>query len=156
MSTSLSRVECKKHLLLFSASTPVGAITSYLAFSFFGSKQVDGVGTALLISVSISREGVAASTSLIWVDSRAEVFFTWQPCCSQSLMIARRLKVLVRKCEFCSSWWGFSCPSRWGVYWTMDMITARLTSRHDHSMFSKIDILHDILQSEPATVQVFC
>jgi hypothetical protein len=67
MSTSLSRVECKKHLLLFSASTPVGAITSYLAFSFFGSKQVDGVGTALLISVSISRENVAASTSLIWV-----------------------------------------------------------------------------------------
>ena len=28
---------------------------------------MDGVGTALLISVSISRENVAASTSLIWV-----------------------------------------------------------------------------------------
>jgi len=50
MSTSLSRVECKKHLMLFSASTPVGAIASYASFSFFGSKHVDGVGTALLIS----------------------------------------------------------------------------------------------------------
>jgi zinc transporter 9 len=52
MSTTLSRVECKKHLILFSASTPVGAIASYASFSFFGSKHVDGVGTALLISVS--------------------------------------------------------------------------------------------------------
>ncbi|KAH9065440.1 Zinc/iron permease [Lactarius vividus] len=50
MSTSLSRVECRKHLLLFSASTPVGAVTSYASFYFFGSKRVDGVGTALLIS----------------------------------------------------------------------------------------------------------
>ncbi len=54
MSTSLSRVECKKHLMLFIASTPVGAIVSYASFSFFGSKHVDGVGTALLISVSFS------------------------------------------------------------------------------------------------------
>jgi zinc transporter 9 len=52
MSTSLSRVECRKHLLLFSASTPVGAITSYASFVFFGLKKVEGVGTALLISVS--------------------------------------------------------------------------------------------------------
>lgn len=50
MSTSLSRVECKKHLILFSASTPVGAIASYASFSIFGSKHADGVGTALLIS----------------------------------------------------------------------------------------------------------
>ncbi|KAI0300306.1 Zinc/iron permease [Russula brevipes] len=50
MSTSLSRAECRKHLLLFSASTPVGAIASYAAFSFFGLKQADDVGTALLIS----------------------------------------------------------------------------------------------------------
>jgi zinc transporter 9 len=54
MSTSLSRAECRKHLLLFSASTPVGAIASYAAFSFFGLKQADDVGTALLISVSFS------------------------------------------------------------------------------------------------------
>src|SRR6266699_7066933 len=47
MSTSLSRVECKRHLILFSTSTPVGAIASYASFSFFGSKNVDGVGTAL-------------------------------------------------------------------------------------------------------------
>ena len=53
MSTSLSRVECRKHLLLFSASTPVGAITSYASFVFFGLKKVDGVGTALLISVGL-------------------------------------------------------------------------------------------------------
>ncbi|KAI0251985.1 Zinc/iron permease [Lactifluus subvellereus] len=50
MSTSLSRADCKKHLLLFSASTPVGAIASYASYSLFGSDQVDGVGTALLIS----------------------------------------------------------------------------------------------------------
>ncbi|KAI0269809.1 Zinc/iron permease [Gloeopeniophorella convolvens] len=50
MSTSLSRMDCRKHLLLFSASTPVGAIASYASFSFFGAKQVDGVGTALLVS----------------------------------------------------------------------------------------------------------
>ncbi|KAF8262282.1 Zinc/iron permease [Lactarius quietus] len=50
MSTSLTRVECRKHLLLFSASTPVGAITSYASFFFFGPKKVDGVGTALLVS----------------------------------------------------------------------------------------------------------
>ncbi|KAI0004541.1 ZIP zinc transporter-domain-containing protein [Russula compacta] len=52
MSTSLSRMECRKHLLLFSASTPIGAIASYASFSVFGTEQVDGVGTALLISVS--------------------------------------------------------------------------------------------------------
>jgi len=50
MSTSLSRVECRKHLLLFSASTPVGAVASYASFFFFGPKKVDGVGTALLVS----------------------------------------------------------------------------------------------------------
>jgi zinc transporter 9 len=54
MSTSLTRAECKKHLLLFSASTPLGAIASYASFSFFGSRQVDDVGIALLISVSFS------------------------------------------------------------------------------------------------------
>ena len=54
MSTSLSRAECKNHLLLFSASTPVGAIASYVSFSFLGARHVDGVGIALLISVSSS------------------------------------------------------------------------------------------------------
>jgi solute carrier family 39 (zinc transporter), member 9 len=52
MSTSLSRADCKKHLLLFSASTPVAAVASYASYSFFGSARADGVGTALLISVS--------------------------------------------------------------------------------------------------------
>jgi len=52
MSTSLSRAECKKHLLLFSASTPLGAIASYAFFTFFESRQADNVGLAMLISVS--------------------------------------------------------------------------------------------------------
>jgi len=39
--------------ILFSASTPVGAIT-FASFSFFGLKHLDGVGSALLISVSFS------------------------------------------------------------------------------------------------------
>lgn len=64
-------------------------------------------------------------------DSRAEVFFMWQPCCSQSPMIARHLKELVRKCEFFSLCWGFSRPLHWVLYWTMDTIMARLSSRHD-------------------------
>jgi len=50
MSTSLSRAECKKHLLLFSASTPLGAIASYASFTFFKSRQADNVGLAMLIS----------------------------------------------------------------------------------------------------------
>ncbi len=54
MSTSLTRVGCKKHLILFSASTPLGAIASYASLSFFGSRRADDIGIALLISVSFS------------------------------------------------------------------------------------------------------
>lgn len=36
MATSLPRIECRKHLAVFSASTPIGAIASYAAFSFVG------------------------------------------------------------------------------------------------------------------------
>ena len=53
MSSSLSRADCRKHLLLFSASTPVGAVVSYASFFFFGPKRVYDVGTALLVSVSL-------------------------------------------------------------------------------------------------------
>jgi zinc transporter 9 len=54
MSTSLTRAGCKKHLILFSASTPLGAIASYASLSFFGSRREDDIGIALLISVSFS------------------------------------------------------------------------------------------------------
>ncbi|KAI0056278.1 hypothetical protein BV25DRAFT_1814346 [Artomyces pyxidatus] len=50
LSTSLSRTECRRHLLVFSASTPVGAVLSYSLFSFFGAGEVNRVGTALLVS----------------------------------------------------------------------------------------------------------
>ncbi|KAI9512392.1 Zinc/iron permease [Russula earlei] len=50
MSTSLSRAECKRHLLSFSASTPVGAIASYMSLSFLGAGKPDSVGIALLVS----------------------------------------------------------------------------------------------------------
>ena len=53
LSTTLSRSECKKHLLAFSASTPCGAIISYAIFSLLGvgDSHADWTGIALLISV---------------------------------------------------------------------------------------------------------
>ncbi|TFK73612.1 Zinc/iron permease [Pluteus cervinus] len=50
LATSLPRADCKKHLAAFSASTPVGAIVSYLLFSFFGGVEGKWTGIALLIS----------------------------------------------------------------------------------------------------------
>ncbi|KZT02185.1 Zinc/iron permease [Laetiporus sulphureus 93-53] len=51
LSTSLPRSECKKHLALFSASTPLGALASYVLLSFFGtSSEGRWPGVALLIS----------------------------------------------------------------------------------------------------------
>jgi zinc transporter 9 len=53
LSTTLSRSECKKHLIAFSASTPCGAILSYVIFSVLGlaDSRGDWTGVALLISV---------------------------------------------------------------------------------------------------------
>lgn len=50
LSTSLPRVECKKHLFVFSCSTPVGAVVAYSVFAFLGIGQAHNVGIALLIS----------------------------------------------------------------------------------------------------------
>ncbi|KAH9480620.1 Zinc transporter ZIP9 [Psilocybe cubensis] len=51
LSTNLPRPDCKKYLAIFSLSTPVIAIVSYLLFSFFGaSDETNLIGTALLIS----------------------------------------------------------------------------------------------------------
>jgi len=50
LTTSLSRSGCRKHLTIFSASTPLGAIVSYGLFSYFGGGDVNRVGIALLIS----------------------------------------------------------------------------------------------------------
>ncbi|KIM43190.1 hypothetical protein M413DRAFT_444004 [Hebeloma cylindrosporum] len=51
LSTSLSRPNCKKYVAIFSASTPLSAIVSYVLFSSLG-KGNDGnlIGMALLIS----------------------------------------------------------------------------------------------------------
>jgi solute carrier family 39 (zinc transporter), member 9 len=53
LATNLSRTRCKYHLAAFSASTPFGALASYLIFSFLGLRHRDGdwVGMALLVSV---------------------------------------------------------------------------------------------------------
>jgi zinc transporter 9 len=53
LSTTLSRSECKKHLIAFSASTPCGAILSYVIFSVLGlaDSRGDWTGIALLLSV---------------------------------------------------------------------------------------------------------
>jgi len=51
LSTSLPRSECKKHIAVFSASTPIGALASYAILSFFGtSSEGRWPGVALLIS----------------------------------------------------------------------------------------------------------
>ncbi|THH16860.1 hypothetical protein EW146_g3831 [Bondarzewia mesenterica] len=50
LSTSLSRPECRKYLIIFSASTPLGAIVSYGLFSLLGLGQSHQVGSALLVS----------------------------------------------------------------------------------------------------------
>lgn len=51
---SLPRADCKKHLLVFSLSTPLGAMLTYAIFSILGSQGgLDGLaGGALLVSVS--------------------------------------------------------------------------------------------------------
>ncbi|KDQ62606.1 hypothetical protein JAAARDRAFT_189904 [Jaapia argillacea MUCL 33604] len=51
LSTSLSRSQCKRHLALFSASTPIGAISSYFLLSIFGAGGGGKLtGFALLVS----------------------------------------------------------------------------------------------------------
>lgn len=52
LATSLPRPQCKKHLAAFSASTPIAAVLTYLALSFFGGNEhPDWPGIALLLSV---------------------------------------------------------------------------------------------------------
>lgn len=53
LASSLPRAKCKKHLAVFSASTPVGAVASYILFSFFGNNDDGWTGVALLVSVRI-------------------------------------------------------------------------------------------------------
>jgi len=51
LTTSLPRPDCKRHIAVFSASTPVGALVSYSLLSFFGtSGGGHWPGVALLIS----------------------------------------------------------------------------------------------------------
>ncbi|KAF9468625.1 Zinc/iron permease [Collybia nuda] len=50
LATSLPRAQCKKHLAIFSASSPTGALGSYLLFSFLGTHDEGWTGIALLIS----------------------------------------------------------------------------------------------------------
>ncbi|KAF7985909.1 hypothetical protein HWV62_43812 [Athelia sp. TMB] len=51
LTSSLSRTECKKHIAFFSASTPIGALVSYLLFSLLGATGNGELsGTALLVS----------------------------------------------------------------------------------------------------------
>jgi zinc transporter 9 len=53
LSTSLSHSDCKKHIALFSAATPIGALISYGLFFFLGTKA-EWTGLALLVSVGPS------------------------------------------------------------------------------------------------------
>ncbi|KAK0201674.1 Zinc/iron permease [Desarmillaria ectypa] len=51
LATSLPLPECKKHLAVFSATTPVATFATYVFLSFFGAgDHADWIGLALLIS----------------------------------------------------------------------------------------------------------
>ncbi|KAK0449234.1 Zinc/iron permease [Armillaria borealis] len=51
LATSLPRPDCKKHLAIFSATTPVATFVTYAFLSFFGAgDHADWTGLALLIS----------------------------------------------------------------------------------------------------------
>ncbi|KAF9533102.1 ZIP-like iron-zinc transporter [Crepidotus variabilis] len=50
LATSLPRPECKKYVAIFSSSTPLAAIFSYLVFTAFGGEQDGLAGMALLVS----------------------------------------------------------------------------------------------------------
>jgi len=51
LNTSLPRPDCRKHLAFFAASTPFGAIVSYVLLSFFSAgAQGSWTGLALLVS----------------------------------------------------------------------------------------------------------
>ncbi|KAJ7625358.1 Zinc/iron permease [Mycena polygramma] len=50
LNKSLPRPDCQKHLLFFSASTPVGAIVSYALLSLFSVSAQGWTGDALLVS----------------------------------------------------------------------------------------------------------
>lgn len=50
LATGLPREECRKHLTVFSAATPVGALASYFLFSFLGNDKTNWTGVALLAS----------------------------------------------------------------------------------------------------------
>ena len=53
LSTGLPRIECKRHVALFSLSTPTGALATYLLLTFFGTGSTGHwPGIALLVSVS--------------------------------------------------------------------------------------------------------
>ncbi|KIK69698.1 hypothetical protein GYMLUDRAFT_34101 [Collybiopsis luxurians FD-317 M1] len=52
LATSLSRSQCKRHLIAFSVSTPISAIITYIVLDFFGGsdQHADWPGIALLLS----------------------------------------------------------------------------------------------------------
>ncbi len=56
LSTSLPVAECRRHLAVFSVSTPVGTLVSYTLLSFFGASSHNYLpGIALLFSVRLLR-----------------------------------------------------------------------------------------------------
>lgn len=51
LSMSLSRSECKRHIAVFSAATPIGAFAAYGVFTYLDA-QAEWTGLAILVSVS--------------------------------------------------------------------------------------------------------
>lgn len=83
LATSLPRAECKRHIIFFSASTPLGAIVSYTVFSVLGAgKGGNWTGVALLVSVSNIYQFVIFSAA--YTNHRAELSSMWPLSCSLS------------------------------------------------------------------------
>ena len=54
--SSLPAPECRKHLAVFSAATPIGALASYGILALLGGGSGGWTGIALLISVRITHK----------------------------------------------------------------------------------------------------
>jgi zinc transporter 9 len=53
LATSLSKADCKRHIAVFSAATPIGALVFYTTLYYFGATQNSELtGLAMLVSVS--------------------------------------------------------------------------------------------------------
>lgn len=74
LSMSLPRPDCKKHVAVFAAATPLAAIASYATLSLGGTQLSSVTGIALLLSVGTLLDVLCLADA-----SREEPFCMWLP-----------------------------------------------------------------------------